>query len=97
VSTDNFRPQCQTPKSVSDTGAELGKLVQQLVQEGDGTGQPVTPLLLDHLGVDAREQPILTEELHRRELPNLQLALDALFARSGWEARIIGLVGQARH
>ena len=75
----------------------LGKLVRQLLRDEDAAGTRITTLLQDHLGEQAAELPVLTEELHAWELPNLQLALDAALARPGWAARIVGLSGQARH
>ena len=81
-----------------DLRAELGRLVRQLVAEGDEERreQPIAPVLLDHLGEGARELPVLTESLDDWELPNLQLGLDALLARPGWSADVIGLTGRAK-
>jgi ATPase family associated with various cellular activities (AAA) len=75
---------------------ELGRLVRQLARESD-EDDTLSRELRAHLGDGAAELPVLTEELQAWELPNLQLALDALLARPGWRARTVGLSGQARH
>jgi hypothetical protein len=77
--------------------AELGRLVRQLVREGDDGGDLLPRELRAHLGEGAGGLPILTEELQAWALPNLQLALDTLLARPGWASRTLGISGQARH
>src|SRR5919109_3656440 len=76
--------------------SELGKLVRQLAREGERDHE-LTTMLREHLGDDARELPVLIEELHAWDLPNLQLALDAAVARDAWSSRVIGLAGHATH
>jgi ATPase family associated with various cellular activities (AAA) len=81
-----------------DLRAQLGELVRQLVSEGGEEGEDsIRATLRAHLGERASELPILTEELHPWELPNLQLALDATLAQNGWTSRVLGLSGHARH
>jgi cell division protease FtsH len=80
-----------------DLRAQLGKLVRELIQEADEKIEPVTGLLREHLGEGANELPVLIEELHVWDLPNLQLALDAALSQPGWESRIVGLAGHAAH
>ncbi len=81
-----------------DLRVQLGRLVRQLVRDTtDGDGEKLAPALQAHLGEGASDLPILTEELQPWELPNLQLALDAVLARDGWTARILGLSAHARH
>jgi cell division protease FtsH len=75
---------------------QLGKLVRQLVQEHE-VDDTIARLLREHLGESAGELPVLIEELHAWDLPNLQLALDSAFERPGWEAQIVGLTGHAMH
>jgi histone H3/H4 len=75
---------------------EFGRLVRQMLQERERTGEPVAPLLRTHLGEQAHELPIITEHVDAWELPNLQLGLDAAVARAGWSARTVGLTGQAK-
>lgn len=74
----------------------LAKLVRELLAEGeaDRAGEPIAPRLWAHLGDGARELPVLTEALDDWELPNLHLGLDALLARPGWSADVIGLTGR---
>jgi hypothetical protein len=83
-----------------DLRADLAKLVRELLaeseDEGDEAGPPVGPVLREHLGDGARDLPVLTETLADWELPNLQLALDALLAQPGWSAEVIGLTGRAK-
>jgi cell division protease FtsH len=77
---------------------ELGRLVRQLLEERPRTErEPVRALIREHLGSDAGESPIYTEELQGWELPNLQLAIDAMVAQAEMDVRVIGLGGQARH
>jgi len=45
--------------------------------------------LVDHLGRDPDELPVLSEPLESAEHPNVQLALDELAAPAGW--RVVGL------
>jgi hypothetical protein len=80
-----------------DLRSELGRLVRQLARESDDDLEPITGLLREHLGEGAGELPILIEELDAWDLPNLQLAFDEMFARDGWESRVVGLAGQAMH
>jgi hypothetical protein len=81
---------------------DLAKLVRQLVEEGherDRDSEPIAPLLREHLGggAGARDLPIYTQELDGWELPSLQLALDEIAGREGWDVRVVGIGGQARH
>ena len=81
-----------------DLRAELGRLVRELLEEGQEqqSGEPIAPLLRAHLGDGARELPVLTEGLDDWELPNLQLGIDAAVARPGWSVDVIGLTGRAK-
>lgn len=79
-----------------DLRAELGRLVRELLQERSRAGQPVASVLRAHLGAEVALLPILTEELDTWDLPNLQLAIDSIVARDGWDARILGLVGHGK-
>jgi cell division protease FtsH len=49
----------------------------------------VRQLLIDHLGRDPDDLPVLSEPLEAAEHPNVQLALDELTAPGGW--RVVGL------
>ena len=79
-----------------DLRAQLSRLVRQLLEEHDPTGQPIAPVLRAHLGERARELPVLTEALEDWELPNLQIGLDTALARTGWSASVLGLTGRAK-
>ena len=83
--------------SEEDLREQLGRLVRQLVREEDDGAEKITAALRKHLGGDAGDLPVLTEELQKWELPNLQLALDTALGREGWRARILGLSAHARH
>jgi cell division protease FtsH len=50
---------------------------------------PVRELLIEHLGRDPGDMPVLSEPLESAEHPNLQLALDGLTATDGWQ--VVGL------
>ena len=77
---------------------DLGRLVRQLLEEHAPTDrEPVARLIRAHLGSEAGEYPIYTEEMEGWELPNLQLAIDAIGAQSDRDVRVIGLGGGARH
>ena len=76
---------------------QLGKLVRQLLKDEEEEVAAVTARLLEHLGHGARELPVLVEELHGWDLPNLQLGLDAALSRPDWEFEIVGLAGHAAH
>lgn len=80
-----------------DFRQQFGKLVRDLLAERETVGEPVKTILGAHLGPVASELPIVTEELHGWELPNLQLGLEAAFQKSGWDGRIVGLAGAAMH
>ena len=77
---------------------DLGRLVRQLLEDRPRTERDsVRTLIRAHLGSDGDEFPIYTEEMEGWELPNLQLALDAMNAHADADVRVIGLGGQARH
>jgi ATPase family protein associated with various cellular activities (AAA) len=75
----------------------LGKLVRQLTRDEESGARSMTAALHAHLGSGDLDMPILTQELHSWELPNLQLALDAVLSQTGWSGQVLGLAGQARH
>jgi hypothetical protein len=83
---------------MDDLRRDLRKLVRQLLEEHDPTDrQPVAELIGTHLGDRPGESPIFTEELEAWELPNLQLAVDAIAAGADTDVRVIGMGGGARH
>jgi hypothetical protein len=82
--------------STDDLRAELGRLVRELSAERTSTGRRVAGILRAHLGEDAKGLPVVGEDLDMWELPNLQLALDALCERPGHSAEALGLVGHGK-
>lgn len=77
---------------------DLGRLVRQLLEEHAPTDrEPVAALIRAHLGGEPDAFPIYTEELGAWELPNLQLAVDAVAAGADTDVRVIGLGGGARY
>jgi hypothetical protein len=76
---------------------QLARLVGQLLEEGHSAERSVAAPILEHLGPDAPSFPIHSEELPSYELPNLQLGLEAVLARPGYEHRLVGIAGQSRH
>jgi hypothetical protein len=83
--------------------ADLGRLVRELIDEAparSGRTPLIGPQLRAHLGLaegDEPEFPIFAEEMEAWELPNLQLALDAAMARTGWGGRVLTPARDARH
>ncbi len=83
---------------MDDLRRDLQKLVRQLLEEHEPTGRaPVAELIRDHLGGEAGSSPIFTEEMEGWELPNLQLAVDAIGTSADTDVRVIGMGGGARH
>lgn len=90
-------PGC-TLGDVDDLRRDLQKLVRQLLEEQRPTDrEPVAALIRAHLGGEPGAWPIYTEELEAWELPNLQLAIDAIAVDEGRDVRVVGLGGCARH
>jgi histone H3/H4 len=77
--------------------SELAALVRELLQESHREGNPISAPIREHLGSADEDLAVHAEELSDFELPNLQVALDAAFARPGWSRRVVGLAGQGRH
>ena len=71
-------------------------VIRRLLEMPDADGEPIGPAILSHLGVGEPRLPVLTEELEAWELATLQLSLDELMARSGWEGRVVGVAGQGK-
>jgi cell division protease FtsH len=83
--------------SDSDLRRDLAALIRQLLEESHRTSSSVGASIREHLGVPQEELTVHAEELSDFELPNLQLALDAAFARPGWQGRTVGLAGMSGH
>jgi hypothetical protein len=83
---------------MDDLRRDLAKLVRQLLDEHQPTDrEPVAKLIRAHLGGEPGASPIYTEEMETWELPNLQLAVDAIAAEADSDVDVIGLGGGARH
>jgi MoxR-like ATPase len=78
--------------------AQLAELVSELLDEAQRQKpeDPLAAAIREHLGVDAGELPIHSEDLPTFELANLQLGLDAALARPGFSSRVLGIAGQGR-
>jgi ATPase family protein associated with various cellular activities (AAA) len=80
-----------------DLRSDLAALVRQLLDEWRSEDDAVRKAIREHVGVDVAELPVHGETLQGFEHANLQVALDAVLAQPGYEARILGLAGQSRH
>jgi hypothetical protein len=90
----------RTVGTVSDTSElrrDLSALVRELLEESHRESNPIGPPILEHLGLSEQDLTVYAEQLSDFELPNLQLALDAVLARPGWTGEVVGLAGQSRH
>lgn len=81
----------------SELRSDLAALVRELLEESHPERDPVAVPIREHLGVSSGDLTVHAEELSDFELPNLQLALEAVLARPGWEGEIVGIAGQGRH
>jgi hypothetical protein len=76
--------------------SEFAQLVRDLLQESQRVDKGLSDLLRQHMGGDIEDVPVHAESVENYDLPNLQLALDAVLARPAVEARLIGVAGQGR-
>jgi len=86
----------RTVSAVSETPElrhDLAALVRQLLEESPRSSDPVGAPIREHLGLSEDELVVHAEQLSDFELPNLQLALDAVLGRPGWEGRVLGVTG----
>jgi hypothetical protein len=76
---------------------DLTTLVRRLLERAPDDGADrLAPLVRAHLGAEASRLPVLRDTHADFDLPNLQLAIDAMLARPGWSARLHGIAGQGR-
>ena len=75
---------------------DFARLVRRLLEESSDREAPVSGPIREHLGGGVEALPVHGEELPDYEIANLQLGLDAAFARPGFSARILGVSGQGR-
>jgi ATPase family protein associated with various cellular activities (AAA) len=90
------RVHVRTVSAVSETPElrhDLAVLVRQLLEESPRSNNPVGAPIREHLGLSEDELVVHAEQLSDFELPNLQLALDAVLGRPGWEGRVLGVTG----
>lgn len=73
----------------SEFAREFQQFVSGMNRLVPARSSPVRQLLIEHLGRDPDDLPVLSESLESAEHPNVQLALDELAASGGW--RVVGL------
>ncbi len=73
----------------SEFAREFHRFVTAINRLVPPSTSPVRELLIEHLGRDPDDLPVLSEALESAEHPNLQLALDEMTAEDGW--RVVGL------
>jgi hypothetical protein len=73
----------------SEFAREFQQFVAGMNRLVPARSSPIRQLVIEHLGRDPDDLPVLTEPLESAEHPNVQLALDELHASGGW--RVIGL------
>src|SRR3712207_6031129 len=71
---------------------EIHRLVEQLPEEPSS----LTRAILDHLGSDAADLPVVEQGFPAPELPNLQLALEDAMGDAA-DGRILGLPVELLH
>jgi hypothetical protein len=79
--TDGFEP--------SEFAREFNQFVTGMNRLVPQRSSPVRQLLIEHIGRDPEDLPVLSESLESAEHPNVQLALDELNAAGDW--RVVGL------
>jgi hypothetical protein len=73
----------------SEFAREFQRFVAGMNRLVPARSSPVRQLLIEHLGRDPDDLPVLSEPLEAAEHPNVQLALDEMAAGDDW--RIVGL------
>jgi len=82
---------------LDDFRRQFGRLIEQLLHDAGRTaGEPLQELITAHLGPAAATLPIVRDVHPAYDLPNAQLAVDALLARPDVTARALGIGGQGR-
>src|SRR4051812_8765619 len=75
---------------------DLAKLIRTLLEESARDEAPISDVIREHLGGDVGDLPIHGDEVPSFELANVQLGLDAMLSRPGFDAKILGVAGQGR-
>src|SRR2546430_8639381 len=77
------------------TAAEFGRackaFMEAMLAAAVPRRSPLQERIAAHLGADAAQLPVVTEELDDFEHPNLQVALDAYAAQPGRSVELVGL------
>jgi cell division protease FtsH len=85
-------------EQLSEFGKLFSRFLQAAVEAEPDTEPEFGVIVREHLGADPGELPIIGEEVHAWDQVNLQLALEALFAREGRSVKLLGIGGhQSRH
>jgi hypothetical protein len=77
--------------SAAAFGRAFRTFLEQSVGREEATEPPFVARLREHLGVDPRELPIVSESFSTIEHPNLQAALDAWISAPGRSAELVGI------
>jgi hypothetical protein len=85
-----------TDEQLNDFFELFRSFLEQVHRTHGGVDDALHGLLLDHLGTDPTQLPIVSDAYSQLEHPNLQLAIDALISSSGTDARLFGLLGGNR-
>src|SRR5688572_1867434 len=85
------------PLAPAAFGRALKRFLDASLAQAPSQESPLRARVREHLGTDPAELPTLAHALPQRDHPNLQLALDALLARPGWEAEVRGIRGAYGH
>jgi hypothetical protein len=70
---------------------QFNRLVQAALRSAPRTENVFRTRVQEHLGVDPRTLPVVTQSFRRWDHVNLQLALDALLDEPGVEAEVLGI------
>src|SRR3546814_2859564 len=81
---------------VAAFGIAFQRFMERLHELSGPRTSPLRDRVAEHLGAYPAELPTVTEQVPSTDLPNVQLAVEALLeAAPGWE--LIGLPAEARH
>jgi hypothetical protein len=85
-------------QQLSEFGRIFTRFLQAAIEAEPDTEPEFRTLVREHLGADPKDLPIIGEQVHAWDQVNLQLALEALFARDGRSVTLVGIGGQqSRH
>jgi ATPase family associated with various cellular activities (AAA) len=85
-------------EQLSEFGKIFARYIQRALDAAPDTEPDFAVLIREHLGTGPADLPILSEEVHAWDQVNLQLGLEALFARGGRSVKLVGIGGtHSRH